>query len=156
MKVDHAAFQKKKEKEYSNFFYSLIIFLTQTIEELMNGESTPVKVRKQLELNVVTSISLLWNMYMIMFTKNTFHQRLRSQVFIQVFDEKYSRTLQPLIQQFIKDIEKYHFINKDHKLQTVNMLEQINQYHLVCSYDNNSINIDTQPPAPWLANHEYN
>ncbi|MGG3942858.1 hypothetical protein ABEV54_15615 [Peribacillus psychrosaccharolyticus] len=156
MKVDYAAFQKKKEKEYSNFFCSLIIFLTQTIEELMNGESTPVKVRKQLELNVVTSISLLWNMYMIMFTKNTSHQRLRSQIFIQVFDEKYSRTLQPLIQQFIKDIENYHFINKDHKLQTVKMLEQINQYHLLCSYDNNSINIDAQPPAPWLANRVYN
>lgn len=155
MKVNHTALQKKKEKEYSNFFQYLILFLIHTIEELKNGESIPVKVRNQLELNMVTSISLLWNMYMIMFTKNTSHHRSRSQVFIQTFDEKQTRILLPLIQQLKKGIEKYQFFNNHYKIQTVKMLEQIHQYHIVSSNDSGSFNLDTFPPAPWLANRVY-
>ena len=34
MKINYTAFQKRKEKEYTNFFRSLLLFLIHSIEEM--------------------------------------------------------------------------------------------------------------------------
>ena len=151
MKVNYTAFQKRKEKEYTNFFRSLLLFLIHSIEEISNDKSIPAKVKHQLEFNLVNSISILWNMYMIMFTTNTLDTKSRSKVVFQNFDEKYSRVLVPLIQQLIKDIEKYYFINKQYKFQSVKMLKQILQFHFVDSNEDSLVHLDAPPSVPWLA-----
>lgn len=151
MEVNHTAFQKRKEKEYTNFFRSLLLFLTHSIEELNKDESISVKKRDQLERNLVTSLSLIWNMYMIIFTKNTLPIKSHS---VEI-DEKYSRALLPLIQQLKKYIEKYPFINKTYKIKSVHMLEQILQFHVVGSNEEDLEKLSTPPPAPWLANLVY-
>lgn len=151
MKQDHITGQKKKEQEEIKFFRSFLLFLIHSFDCLFTHQSRSVKVRNQMERNLLTSISLMWNMHVSTLLKKTLYSQIVYSFPIQsTFDKDQSKELLSLFQRLKKEVEKYPFLNKNYKNQCENMLEQILQYYLLNS-DSVLFIVDPDLPRPWIS-----
>lgn len=155
MKMDYVTAYKKREPEYINFFRSHLLFLTKIFDSLLPHESLPVETSNEMERNVMTSLTLLWTMHVSIFSKkllhpNTFHSNSP----LQTFDDYQSRTISPLLQQLMVEIEQYPFLNEDYKVHCGNTLEQIlRYYHISSSLTPIIVESNLHASPPWVSNN---
>ncbi|MBO1915022.1 hypothetical protein J4G37_60620, partial [Microvirga sp. 3-52] len=67
----------------------------------------------------------------------------------QTCDDYQSRGILPLLQQLMREVEQYPFLNEDYKAHCVNTLEQISRYY----YSSTPIIVESNlhVPPPWLS-----
>ena len=140
MKMDYVIVHKNGELEYIKFFHSFLLFLTKTFHSILTHESLPIETSNKMERNVMTSLSLLWTMHVSIFSKKVlypdiFHNNSPQ----QTFDDYQSRTILPFLQQLMKEVEQYPFLNEDYKVQCRNTLEQILRYYHINSSSTQSL-----------------
>lgn len=150
MKMDYDTILLKKELEYLNFFHSFLLFLSKTFDSIFTYESLPIENSNQLELNVMTSLSLLWTLHVSIFSNRllnlkTSHEKPK----LSTFDDNQSIIILPLLQQLKNYIEQYPFLKEIYKIKCENTLEQIlRHYHLNPS---TIVESNLHAPPPWLS-----
>lgn len=152
MKIDHAISQKERELAYTNFFRSFLLFLIQTLESLLTYDSLSIETNNQLERDLMTSISSLWNMHASIFSKKTLYSNILSKnSFPQTFDDYQAREVLPLLLQLKAEIEYCPFLNANSKIQCKNTLDLILQYYLLNSTSPIIVESNLYAPPPWLS-----
>jgi hypothetical protein len=151
MKMDYVTAYKKVEPEYIIFFRSFLLFLTKIFDSLSTHESLPIETCNQVERNVMTSLSLLWTMHVSIFSKKVLYPKaFHNNSPKKTFDDYQSRNILPLLQQLMKEVEQYPFLNEDYKVQCRNSLEQIH-YHVSSSSAPIIVESNLHAPPPWLS-----
>ncbi|WP_210471313.1 hypothetical protein [Sporosarcina sp. 6E9] len=150
MKMDYITAYKKVEPEYIIFFRSFLLFLTKIFDSLSTHESLPIETSNKIERNFMTSLSLLWTMHVSIFSKKVLCPKIFHNSFSQqTCDDYQSRGILPLLQQLMREVEQYPFLNEDYKAHCVNTLEQISRYY----YSSTPIIVESNlhVPPPWLS-----
>lgn len=141
--------QHEKEELFLQFLHSFLIFLIYVCRcSLDNCDKRRID-RQKLELSLMNSLTLMWQMHVTIFTLKTYYRKAD---YIHdtslTFNHEQSELIVPQLRKMEIMIDYYPFIEKEDKRHCLSLLEQIKSYYKKCEFVIVEADLHAEP---WLA-----